>query len=99
MFDNMNRVFSRRGTDKDEIATSSAILDDMTTYNDGTSDNNIERDLDTVSFDEPAINDMVEGDSLDRMVPATPAMDELLSADDVLRSANDGDGDDDFESI
>ncbi len=102
MFDNMNRLFSRKGTDREEIATNSAILEDVTNNNyDEPQKENIERDIDDVNFDAPVINDLVdanvEGPSLDD-IPAAPVADEILSSNEVLLSVG-NDDDDDFESI
>ena len=101
MFDNMNRLFSRKGTDKEEIATNSAIFEDVTNNNyDEPQRENVERDIDELNFDAPVINDLVdtnvEGLSLDD-VSEEPAADEILSSNEVLLSV--GDDDDDFESI
>jgi hypothetical protein len=102
MFDNMNRLFSRKGTDREEIATNSAILEDVNNNNyDEPQRENIERDIDEMNFDAPVINDLVdanvEGPALDD-VPVTPAADDILSSNDVLLSVG-SDDDDDFESI
>lgn len=102
MFDNMNRLFSRKGTDREEIATNSAILEDVNNNNyDEPQRENIERDIDEMNFDAPVINDLVdanvEGPALDD-IPATPAANDILSSDDVLLSVG-SDDDDDFESI
>lgn len=102
MFDNMNRLFSRKGTDKEEIATNSAILEDVTTNNyDEPQRENVERDIDELNFDAPVINDLVdanvEGPSLDD-IPEEPAAEEILSSNEVLLSVG-NDDDDDFESI
>lgn len=102
MFDNMNRLFSRKGTDREEIATNSAILEDVNNNNyDEPQRENIERDIDEMNFDAPVINDLVdanvEGSALDD-IPATPAANDILSSDDVLLSVGNAD-DDDFESI
>lgn len=102
MFDNMNRLFSRKGTDREEIATNSAILEDVNNNNyDEPQRENIERDIDEMNFDAPVINDLVdanvEGPTLDD-IPATPAANDILSSDDVLLSVG-SDDDDDFESI
>lgn len=102
MFDNMNRLFSRKGTDREEIATNSAILEDVNNNNyDEPQRENIERDIDEVNFDAPVINDLVdanvEGPALDD-IPVTPAADDILSSNDVLLSVG-SDDDDDFESI
>lgn len=102
MFDNMNRLFSRKGTDREEIATNSAILEDVNNNNyDEPQRENIERDIDEVNFDAPVINDLVdanvEGPALDD-IPVTPAADDILSSNDVLLSVGSND-DDDFESI
>ena len=101
MFDNMNRLFSRKGTDREEIATNSAILEDVNNNNyDEPQRENIERDIDEMNFDAPVINDLVdanvEGPALDD-IPA-PAANDILSSDDVLLSVG-NDDDDDFESI
>ena len=102
MFDNMNRLFSRKGTDREEIATNSAILEDVNNNNyDEPQRENIERDIDEVNFDAPVINDLVdanvEGPALDD-ISVTPAADDILSSNDVLLSVG-SDDDDDFESI
>ena len=102
MFDNMNRLFSRKGTDREEIATNSAILEDVNNNNyDEPQRENIERDIDEMNFDAPVINDLVdanvEGPALDD-IPVTPAADDILSSNDVLLSVG-SDDDDDFESI
>ena len=102
MFDNTNRLFSRKGTDKEEIATNSAILEDVTTNNyDEPQRENVERDIDELNFDAPVINDLVdaniEGPSLDD-IPEEPAAEEILSSNEVLLSVG-NDDDDDFESI
>ena len=102
MFDNMNRLFSRKGTDREEIATNSAILEDVNNNNyDEPQRENIERDIDEMNFDAPVINDLVdanvEGPALDD-IPSTPAANDILSSDDVLLSVG-SDDDDDFESI
>ena len=102
MFDNTNRLFSRKGTDKEEIATNSAILDDVTSnnYNEPQREN-VERDIDEMNFDAPVINDFVdtnvEGLSFDN-IPDEPAANEILSSNEVLLSVG-NDDDDDFESI
>ena len=102
MFDNMNRLFSRKGTDREEIATNSAILEDVNNNNyDEPQRENIERDIDEMNFDAPVINDLVdanvEGPALDD-IPTTSAANDILSSDDVLLSVG-SDDDDDFESI
>ena len=102
MFDNMNRLFSRKGTDREEIATNSAILEDVNNNNyDEPQRENIERDIDEMNFDAPVINDLVdtnvEGPALDD-IPKTPAAEDILSSNDVLLSVG-SDDDDDFESI
>ena len=102
MFDNMNRLFSRKGTDREEIATNSAILEDVNNNNyDEPQRENIERDIDEMNFDAPVINDLVdanvEGPALDD-IPETPAAEDILSSNDVLLSVGSND-DDDFESI
>lgn len=102
MFDNTNRLFSRKGTDKEEIATNSAILDDVTSnnYNEPQREN-VERDIDEMNFDAPVINDFVdtnvEGLSFDD-IPDEPAANEILSSNEILLSVG-NDDDDDFESI
>lgn len=102
MFDNTNRLFSRKGTDKEEIATNSAILDDVTSnnYNEPQREN-VERDIDEMNFDAPVINDFVdtnvEGLSFDN-IPDEPAANEILSSNEVLLSVG-NDDDDDFEAI
>ena len=102
MFDNMNRLFSRKGTDREELATNSAILEDVNNNNyDEPQRENIERDIDEVNFDAPVINDLVDANieepALDD-ISTTPASDDILSSNDVLLSVG-SDDDDDFESI
>lgn len=103
MFDNTNRLFSRKGTDKEEIATNSAILDDVTSnnYNEPQREN-VERDIDEMNFDAPVINDFVdtnvEGLSFDN-IPDEPAANEILSSNEILLSVGNDDDDDDFEAI
>lgn len=106
MFDNMTRLFSRKGSDQDELATNSAILESTEQYDETPKTEAVERDIDDVSLEAPVINDMIEPvvddftnlDELSARQTEEIASDEILSADDVL-TADNGDDDDDFESI
>ena len=97
MFDNMNRYFSRKGSDRDDIETNSAVLDSMRDYEETRKPEPVvERDIDAVEIDAPVIEE--------RRRPADDEeapQDEILSVDDIITSVKDGDADDDddFESI
>ena len=110
MFDNMTRLFSRKGSDQEELTTNSAILEStVEQYEDIAKPEAVERDIDAVSLDAPVINDMIQPvvddftnlDELSARQSEEVLSEEILSADDVLTAddGDDDDDDDDFESI
>lgn len=96
MFDNMNRYFSRKGSDRDEIETNSAVLESMRDYEETKKQEPVvERDIDDVELDTPVIDGMIMPVD-DEEEP----QDEILSVDDIITSTKDGGADDDdFEDI
>lgn len=88
MFDNLTRYFSRRGTDKTDIATSSAAIADIDTFDDEPKEY-VEQDIDAVSLDAPALDDLIISDE-------STILDSGIGGDDMIRSYGE---DDDFQEI
>lgn len=103
MFDNMIRHFSRRGTDKTEITTTSATIADMDSgYEDNARREYVEQDIDSISLDAPALEEFLphqdDFQSIDRDgVPGRASDSDIISAYDIL-SENEVIGND-FEEI
>lgn len=96
MFDNMNRYFSRKGSDRNDIETNSAVLESMRDYEETKKQEPVvERDIDDVELDTPAIDGMIMPVDVEE-----EPQDEILSVDDIITSTKDGGADDDdFEDI
>lgn len=87
MFDNLTRYFSRRGTDKNDIKTSAATLADMTDFEEMEPKEYTEQDIDAVSLDAPALDDLI-------------VFEETALAGDVISDdVKDDFDDDDFQEI
>ena len=91
MFDNLTRYFSRRGTDKTDIATSSAAIADLGGFEDDEPKEYVEHDIDAVSLDAPALDDLIISDE------SSLFEGEGIVSDDTIAALDDND--DDFQEI
>ena len=101
MFDNMTRLFSRKKTDQDDIATDSSIVESIKSYENEQSQDIVEKDIDSVEIAAPAIDDMMYDmtTNSDFEAVAEPVSEEILSAGDTFARRSDEADNDDFESI
>lgn len=106
MFDKVDRKFSRRGKDLNDIATSSATIEEMNEFDSYDKQEEVERNIDEEIFESAAIDSMIQ-EKDDEIISFKEDDAEVVSEkSDVENTEKDSDiisskvdDDDDFQDI